>query len=142
MRKQAAPLPAAVDVETGYRLKPQVPPAIDAHTRRSSDKKLRRLRCQRGIGVSGCRRIGVGLGEIGKFLAQMGAVAGEEGLLRNFGGLPKSGMGVSPVSAWNRKDGRDAHPTLSAPSEDFEKFLPLTDARSVREGRLRNLGGR
>jgi len=28
-----------------------------------------------------------------------------EGLLRNFGVLPKSGMGVSPVSAWNTKDG-------------------------------------
>ena len=28
--------------------------------------------------------------------------------------LPKSGMGVSPVSAWNGKDGRDARPILSA----------------------------
>ena len=45
-------------------------------------------------------------------------------LLGNFGGLPKSGMGVSPVSAGNRKDGRDARPTLSAPSEEVEKFVP------------------
>ena len=48
------------------------------------------------------------------FLTQMGPCrkAGK-GLLRNFDVSPKSGMGVSPVSAWNRKDGRDAHPTLS-----------------------------
>jgi len=32
-------------------------------------------------------------------------------------------MGVSPVSAWNREDGRDARPTVSAPSEELEKFL-------------------
>jgi hypothetical protein len=37
--------------------------------------------------------------------------------------VAKSGMGVSPVSAWNRKDGRDTRPTLSAPSEELEKFL-------------------
>ena len=30
----------------------------------------------------------------------------------------------APVSAWNRKDGRDARPTLSAPSEELEKFPP------------------
>ncbi|MBV8226069.1 MAG: hypothetical protein JO232_12875 [Verrucomicrobia bacterium] len=28
--------------------------------------------------------------------------------------LQESGMGVSPVDGWNRKDGRDARPTLSA----------------------------
>ena len=32
-------------------------------------------------------------------------------------------MGVSPVRAWNRKDGRDARPTLSATSQELEKFL-------------------
>ena len=42
--------------------------------------------------------------------------AAKESVLRKFGVLPKSGMGVSPVSAWNRKDGRDARPTLSVPS--------------------------
>jgi hypothetical protein len=59
MKKQAARLLAVVDAGPEYRLKPQVPTAIDAHTHRSSDKKLRRLRWQTGIGVSGCRRIGV-----------------------------------------------------------------------------------
>jgi hypothetical protein len=37
----------------------------------------------------------------------------EEGLLANFGELLKSGMGVSPVTGFNRKDGRDARATLS-----------------------------
>ena len=36
-----------------------------------------------------CRGIGVGLGKVGKFLAQMGAATSAV--------LPKSGMGVSPV---------------------------------------------
>jgi len=54
--------------------------------------------------------------------------------LRNLGVLSKSGMGVSPVSAWNRKDGRGAHPTLSAPPGDLKSSYSLTDARSVREG--------
>jgi hypothetical protein len=45
----------------------------DPATARRAVKKLRRLRWQRGIGVSGCRRIGVGLGKIAKFLTQMGA---------------------------------------------------------------------
>ena len=62
-----------------------------------------------------------------------------EGLLRNFGLLAKSGMGVSPVSAWNRKDGRDARPTLSAPLGNLKSSYPLTDARSVREGLPRSL---
>ena len=48
-------------------------------------KKLRRLRWQRGVGVSGCRRIGVGLGKIAKFLTQMGAAAGRRGAIKKLG---------------------------------------------------------
>jgi hypothetical protein len=48
----------------------------------AGSEELRRLRWQRGIGVSGCWRIGVGLGKIGKFLAQMGAAAGGRGTIK------------------------------------------------------------
>ena len=51
-------------------------------------------------------------------------------ILRNFGVLPKSGMGVSPVGARNRKDRRDAHPTLSASSDELRRWRELAcDAR-------------
>jgi hypothetical protein len=54
----------------------------------------------------------------------------------NFGVLQKCGMGVSPVSARNRKDGRDAHPTLSAPSEELEKLLRSSSTLKISERKM------